>query len=154
MEVKNKENFKKLFLALLTLFAITFTAMYFEGKSVLEENGKLSMISKESTYRNISPETLNSMLQLKERHSFYFLNVDEDPGKFIKGTDLYIAYNKIAERQSELPQDKSVRIVVYSDTGSMGQIASQKLILLGYVNVFNLKGGKKAWDAKISSFKK
>ncbi|MBI3671206.1 rhodanese-like domain-containing protein [Candidatus Azambacteria bacterium] len=148
METQTRSNFKKLFFALLTLAVIALIVMYFDGKRILEENGRLDMIRQEAKYENIIPETLNSMIQLKNKYDFVMINVDDAVGKIINPTDLFIGYDKVGERQKDLPSNKNIRIAVYSSTGMMGQIAAQKLILLGYKNVFNLSGGTKAWEEK------
>ncbi len=147
MKKEVKENFKKVFAAFLALFVVAFFVMYFEGKDILEE-GKGSGADveyKNFEYKNISSETLNSMIQLKERNQFFLVNTNDENGKYIEKTDAFIPYTKILKRQLELPKEKNFRVVVYSKNGNMSKIAAKKLILLGYTNVFNLNGGVNDW---------
>ncbi|MCX9014505.1 MAG: rhodanese-like domain-containing protein [Candidatus Methanoperedens sp.] len=65
--------------------------------------------------------------------------------KHIKGTDEVIPFNEIEANLYRLPTDKNSRIVVYCMSGSMGAIASKKLVELGYTDVNNLLGGTIEW---------
>ena len=95
------------------------------------------------SYRNISPTELNSMLLSKD---FVFVNVHTPPAGNIAGTDLSIPYDQIEQRASELPKDKSARIVLYCRSGHMSSIAAETLIRLGYTNIASLQGGTAAWE--------
>jgi rhodanese-related sulfurtransferase len=99
-------------------------------------------------YKNIEPAVLNSMISIKETNNFFLINTNLTGGNSISGTDAQMPYLNIISRQSELPQDKNARIVVYSKDGYMSKIAAQKLNLLGYTNVFNLNGGTDAFLEK------
>jgi rhodanese-related sulfurtransferase len=65
----------------------------------------------------------------------------------IDRTDLYIPYNQLSTRASELPPNKGAKILVYCLTGHSSAIAAQTLLDLGYTNVWNLDGGMNAWIA-------
>lgn len=91
---------------------------------------------------NITPDRLASMLEHKD---FTLLNVKTPYIGEIGGTDLYIPYNQLASRRSELPSDKTVKIVVYCRSGAESAVAAQTLVGLGYTNVYNLDGGMNAW---------
>lgn len=141
-------NIKNLFFAVLALAVIITLSMYFDGKNVLEEGGLTKLQKTENTYKDISPEIFNAMLQLKNTNDFFLLDVHIPESEYIVGTDAYISYTDIAAKQSSLPANKNKMIVVYCRSGRMSQIAAQKLNMLGYKNVFNLKGGTDAFKER------
>ncbi len=96
------------------------------------------------SWTSITADTLASMLEHKD---FTLLNVKTPYVGEIAGTDLYIPYDQLQARASELPRDKSARIVVYCRTGHESAIAAQTLLDLGYTNIDNLDGGMTAWTA-------
>jgi phage shock protein E len=57
------------------------------------------------------------------------------------------AYDQVAARSSDLPTDKSAKIVAYCRSGNESAIAAQTLVDLGYTNIDNLDGGMNAWTA-------
>ena len=95
-------------------------------------------------WTNITPNTLASMLEHKD---FTLLNVKTPYIGEIAGTDLYIPYDQVAARSTELPTDKSAKIIVYCRSGNESAIAAQTLVDLGYTNIDNLDGGMNAWTA-------
>jgi rhodanese-related sulfurtransferase len=95
-------------------------------------------------WTNITPDTLAGMLNAKD---FTLLNVKTPYIGEIAGTDLYIPYTDLAARTSQLPSNKSARIVVYCRSGNESAIAAQTLIDLGYTTIDNLDGGMNAWTA-------
>lgn len=141
-------NIKNLFFAVLALAVIITLSMYFDGKNVLEEGGLTKLQKTENTYKDISPEIFNAMLQLKNTNDFFLLDVHVPESEHIVGTDAYIPYTDITAKQSSLPANKNKMIVVYCRSGRMSQIAAQKLNMLGYKNVFNLKGGTDAFKER------
>ena len=94
------------------------------------------------TWTNITPDKLASMLDHKD---FTLLNVKTPYIGEIAGTDLYIPYDQVAARTTELPTDKAAKLVVYCRSGHESAIAAQTLIDLGYTNIDNLDGGMTAW---------
>jgi rhodanese-related sulfurtransferase len=96
------------------------------------------------SYTNITADTLASELKT---HDFTLLNVKTPYIGEIDGTDLYIPYTEIASRASDLPADKSAKLVVYCRSGAESAIAVQTLLQMGYTNVQNLDGGMNAWTA-------
>ena len=95
------------------------------------------------SYKNVSPKELNALLKDKD---FVFVNVHIPFAGNIAGTDLSIAYDQIEQNLSQLPADKNAKIVLYCRSGHMSQIAAEKLVSLGYTNIWNLKGGMIDWE--------
>jgi rhodanese-related sulfurtransferase len=94
-------------------------------------------------WTNVSADQLAQMLTHKD---FTLLNVKTPYIGEIAGTDLYIPYDQLAARQSELPASKSAKILVYCRSGVESVQAAQTLLSLGYTNVWNLDGGMNAWQ--------
>ena len=94
-------------------------------------------------YSQIEPQTLEAMLQNKD---FLLVNVHVPYEGEIEGTDLFIPYDQIAERISELPSNVASRIVLYCRSGRMSAIAAETLVNEGYTNVWDLHGGMIAWQ--------
>jgi rhodanese-related sulfurtransferase len=95
-------------------------------------------------WTNVTPDQLAAMLEHKD---FTLLNVKTPYSGEIDGTDLYIPYDQLKARASELPPDKTAKIVVYCLSGHSSEVAAQTLLDLGYTNVWNLDGGMNAWTA-------
>jgi rhodanese-related sulfurtransferase len=93
---------------------------------------------------NISAAQLRSELASKD---FTLLNVKTPYIGEIPGTDLYIPYDQLRTRASELPKDKTALLVVYCHSGNESAIATQTLLSLGYTHIQNLTGGMDAWTA-------
>jgi rhodanese-related sulfurtransferase len=101
--------------------------------------------SSSSSFTNVSPSELNTMLANKD---FLFVNVHIPFEGDIAGTDLSIPYDQITEPSSLafLPVDKTAKIVLYCRSGRMSEIAANALYALGYTNLYNLDGGMIEWE--------
>ncbi len=129
---------KKLFLLFLLLLTGLFLAAC-QSKSVTPED----VSATGGSYKNIDAKGLNTMLKDKD---FVFINVHIPFAGNIAGTDLSIPYDEIEQNLSQLPSDKNAKIVLYCRSGHMSQIAAEKLVSLGYTDVWNLKGGMGGWE--------
>ena len=95
------------------------------------------------SYKNVEPKELNSMLKNKD---FVLINVHIPFAGDIAKTDLSIPYDQIEQNLSQLPAEKDAKILLYCRSGHMSQIAAEKLVSLGYTNIWNLKGGMIDWE--------
>jgi rhodanese-related sulfurtransferase len=96
----------------------------------------------DGSYQNVTSTELKSMLGSKD---FVLVNVHIPFAGNIPGTDLSIPYNEIEPNLSQLPADKTAKLVLYCSSGRMSQLAAEELVSLGYTNVWNLKGGMVDW---------
>jgi len=94
-------------------------------------------------YTDISAGDLQSMLKNKD---FVFVNVHIPFEGNIPQTDLSIPYDQIEQHLDQLPADKNAKIVLYCRSDRMSVIAAEKLVALGYTNIYNLDGGFAAWE--------
>jgi rhodanese-related sulfurtransferase len=132
--------------AIVAAIAIGFVALGGSGS-----NAAPSLVSGETIHQaqgghwtNVTPDRLAQMLQSKD---FTLVNVKTPYIGEIDGTDLYIPYDQLAARASQLPADKSSKILVYCRSGVESAQAAQTLLNLGYTNVWNLDGGMNAWQS-------
>jgi rhodanese-related sulfurtransferase len=94
-------------------------------------------------YADINVQQLADMLPEKD---FTLVNVHIPYEGELEQTDLFIAYNRIADNLDQLP-DKDAPIVLYCRSGRMSTEAAKELARLGYSNVMELNGGFIAWEA-------
>lgn len=90
----------------------------------------------------ISATELNTTMQAQD---IFLVDVHTPKQQPIKGTDLFIPYNAVAQYQEQLPKDKNAPIYLYCLGGPMGTTAAKTLHDLGYTNLINLDGGSNAW---------
>lgn len=128
---------KKLVLPFVLLIALALVAC--QSKSVTGEAVSVNG----GSYKNVTPKELNTMLKNKD---FVFVNVHIPFAGNIAGTDLSIPYDQIENELSQLPSDKNAKIVLYCRSGHMSTIAAEKLVSLGYTNIWSLKGGMVEWE--------
>ena len=86
---------------------------------------------------------LAAMLAQKD---FFLVNVHIPYEGEIKDTDVFIAYDTMADNLDKLPQDKNAKIVVYCRSGGMSAIAARELVRLGFTQVSDLAGGMIDWE--------
>jgi len=90
----------------------------------------------------ISPGELNQLMQAED---IFLVDVHTPRQRHIKGTDLFIPYNKVEQHIDKLPSDKNAAIYLYCAGGPMGNAAARTLHELGFSNLSNLEGGAHAW---------
>jgi phage shock protein E len=122
--------------AVLTVVALSSAPSGSTGQTVTQGHG--------GSWTNVTPDRLAQMLESKD---FTFVNVKTPYMGEIEGTDLYIPYDQLSARTSELPQGKGAKLLVYCRSGGESAIAAQTLLDLGYTNVWNLDGGMIAWQS-------
>jgi len=94
-------------------------------------------------YKALKPIELKALLTEKD---FFLMDVHIPEQTHITGTDAFIDYRKIRQNADKLPAEKNAKIVVYCRSGGMSRSAAYDLIDMGYTNVYDLKGGIKAFN--------
>ena len=100
--------------------------------------------SSTSGYHMISVAGLQELMGSED---FTLVNVHIPLEGNIPGTDVTIPYDEIEHYVDLLPPEKDAKIVLYCRSGPMSRTASQKLVDLGYTNVYDLEAGYNAWVA-------
>jgi rhodanese-related sulfurtransferase len=110
-----------------------------ESKAAVPEAIKVP----EGSYQQVDAATLAGMLKNKD---FTLVNVHIPFAGDIAGTDLSIPYDQIEQNLSQLPANKDAKILLYCRSGRMSTIAAEELVMLGYTNIWELKGGMVDWE--------
>lgn len=137
---------KKIKLTVLILSALLALAAC-KGNNIIQEDspdqiGRRISVSGGS-YTDVSVDELQAMLKDKD---FLFINVHIPFEGNIPATDLSIPYNEIDQSLDRLPTNKDAKIVLYCRSDRMSRIAAERLVELGYTNIWNLDGGFNAWE--------
>jgi rhodanese-related sulfurtransferase len=90
--------------------------------------------------------SVQQLAELVEGGELTLVNVHVPYEGEIPQTDLFIAYDEIAEHLDQLP-DQDAPIVLYCRSGSMSTSAAGELAALGYTKVIEVDGGFNAWQA-------
>lgn len=102
------------------------------------------------SYTNVEAKTLKQMLANKsldrDLRNFVFVNVHIPYEGEIDKTDAFVPYDQVEQKINQFPSDKNAMVFVYCRSGPMSAIAAEKLVQLGYTNVWNLDGGMIAWE--------
>ena len=124
---------KILFLLLAVLILVGCQSKPITGQTITAADG---------SYQNITSTELKTMLGRKD---FVLVNVHIPFAGNIPGTDVSIPYNEIEQNLDQFPTDKTAQIVLYCSSGRMSEIAAEKLVSIGYTDVWNLQGGMVDW---------
>jgi rhodanese-related sulfurtransferase len=132
--------------AVLAVIAIGFVALGGTASKAAPSlpTGETIVQAQGGHWTNVTPDRLSAMLQTKD---FALVDVKTPYIGEIDGTDLYIPYDQLSARASQLPADKTAKILVYCRSGAESAQAAQTLLNLGYTNVWNLDGGMDAWQS-------
>ena len=93
-------------------------------------------------YKNISVDQFIEMMGHKD---FTLINVHIPYRGEIAETDLLLPFHAIDQQKEKLPNDLNTKIVVYCMSGSMGYVAAEKLVAMGYRRVIHFQGGMVSW---------
>lgn len=126
----NMEN--KIILSFVILVLFLVATFYFV---FLNEN-KIKLVNSEEFESIISEEDIF----LLQAHVPYY-------GE-IKDTDLIMRnWKEPSSYVDELPEDKNTKLAVYCRSGRMSALTSEKLMEMGYTNIYELEGGMNSWEA-------
>ncbi|OGK31397.1 hypothetical protein A3F29_01560 [Candidatus Roizmanbacteria bacterium RIFCSPHIGHO2_12_FULL_33_9] len=105
-------------------------------------------VDKSSKVIELNPFEFEKMIN---KPNTFLLDVHIPEQKHIDDTDAFIPYNEINKNLKKLPKDKKTVILVYCRSGAMSKEASDKLINLGYSNVYDLQGGLNAYNQTVQN---
>ncbi len=84
---------------------------------------------------------------IKQNDELFVLNVHTPYEGELEGTDEIIQdWENIAAHTDQLPADKNQPILVYCRSDRMSTSAAEQLKQLGYKEIYNLKGGMRAYN--------
>ena len=122
----------------LTLFTFLATTFCFAQNSIPDVLDKLNK-------KSVPYITLD---ELKQKQNYILLDTRENKEFIISHLEnaIHVGYDKFDSKMiSSLVKDKNELIVVYCSIGIRSETIGEKLIKLGYKNVFNLYGGIFQW---------
>lgn len=82
-----------------------------------------------------------------DRDDVVVINVHTPDEGSIAGTDVSIPFDRIRDREAELPADRDTPLAVYCRTGTMSAAAVTTLAQMGFRDITELAGGMQAWQA-------
>jgi rhodanese-related sulfurtransferase len=135
-----KRSYPIIFVLILLAALITACGQDTPAPTEMTETG---FLKNAAGYADINVQQLADILPEKD---FTLVNVHIPYEGELEQTDLFIAYNRIADNLDQLP-DKDAPIVLYCRSGRMSTEAAEELAGLGYSNVMELDGGFIAWEA-------
>lgn len=92
--------------------------------------------------------TTDELLNMLKSKDFTLVNVHIPYEGELPQTDVFIPYDEIDKYLDRLPADKNTKIVLYCKTDRMSRIAAERLVELGYTNIWDMKGGMLEWRQK------
>jgi len=95
---------------------------------------------------NVQNLNADEVEQLINDENTFILQVHEPYQGEIPNTDLIIEDWENIENYLDLLSDKNSKILVYCRSGRMSSIVAEKLLSLGYENIYNFEEGMKAWE--------
>jgi rhodanese-related sulfurtransferase len=135
-------------LNLITLILIAFLTLTACGRNNTIQKESPDRIGRKiavpaGSYTDVSIDELQVMLENKD---FLFINVHIPFEGNIPATDLSIPFDEIDQSLEQLPTNKDAKILLYCRSDRMSRIAAERLVELGYTNIWNLDGGFNAWE--------
>lgn len=132
----------------IVIFLLLIASLLSACKSTATSTPAVEVVGKQisvagGSYTDVSVTELQTMLASKD---FTFINVHIPFEGNIANTDFSIAYDEIDQNLGQLPGEKNAKIVLYCRSDRMSRIAAEKLVALGYTNLWNLDGGMVAWE--------
>lgn len=128
----------------INMFLVTLVAALFIAScSAPSASAPAKVNVKGGAYTNVAPAMLKQMLAAKD---FVFINVHIPYEGEIANTDAFVPYDTVEQNLAKFPGDKNAKIFLYCRSGNMSSIASEKLVGLGFTNVWNLDGGMIEWE--------
>lgn len=110
-----------------------------------ESSSPAGSASPENTaYHAISPEEAKEMLDAGTATVVDVRRAEEYAEKHLPGAVL-VPNESIGDAAPEALPDKDATLLVYCRTGVRSKEASDKLVALGYRNVYDMQGGITAW---------
>lgn len=99
---------------------------------------------------NITPDEVKSILHGANAHQYQLVDVRQ-PNEYNAGhlpSAIFIPLGELPNRLDEL--DKAKKLIVYCRSGNRSLTASRFLKENGFLSVYNMSGGIKAWDGVVS----